>query len=201
MGEKNQASYLAQSITVSTSKNISGGGVPAESFSLGERLRLANLLTKDNQPRLVALRAPRGARVACARALRTGLAVDAFELSCMELHRIRGAWVVEARSAWPGYVLVEPASGVDPSELADALGAVGALTSLESALVRRLGGATHVIQISQGRIVDGRLAVDFGPLAGLEPLISRIDRHRRLAWLEPEPGRAIAVGLEVTSKS
>lgn len=113
------------------------------------------------------------------------------------MRREGGAWVARAESVWPGYVLAEPAPGADPG----ALDAVGALTPAESALVRRLGGAAHVVQASQGRIVGGRLVVDFGPLVGLEPLVVHIDRHRRLAWLEPEPGRSIAVGLEVTSKS
>ena len=113
------------------------------------------------------------------------------------MRREGGTWVARAESVWPGYVLAEPAPGADPG----GLGAVGELTPAESALVRRLGGATHVVQASQGRIVGGRLVVDFGPLVDLEPLVAKVDRHRRLAWLEPEPGRSFAVGLEVTSKS
>ena len=143
------------------------------------------------------LRAPRGPRVACARALRTGLVADAFELTRMALRRVRGTWIASAEPVWPGYVLAEPAEVADLEEL----GAVGALGGLESALVRRLGGSSHVIQVSQGRIEDGELRVLFGPLAGLEALVAHIDRHRRLAWLEPEPGRRFAVGLEVTSKT
>ena len=143
------------------------------------------------------LRASRGPRVACARALRTGLVADAFELTRMALRRVRGTWIAAAEPVGPGDVLAEPAEGADPEDL----GAVGALGGLESALVRRLGGSSHVIQVSQGRIEDGELRVLFGPLAGLEPLVAHIDRHRRLAWLEPEPGRRLAVGLEVTSKT
>ena len=115
----------------------------------------------------------------------------------MALRREGGAWVARTEPVWPGYVLAEPVLGADALEL----GPVGQLTRLESALVRRLGGTSHVIQPSQGRIENGQLVVLFGPLMGLEPFVRRIDRHRRLAWLEPEPGRAIPVGLEVTSKS
>ena len=119
----------------------------------------------------------------------------------MSLRRESGVWVARAVAVWPGYVLAEPESAAASLEAAEKLGALGVLTSLESALVRRLGGESHVIQISQGRIDAGRLYVPFGPLAGIEPLVRRIDRHKRLAWLEPEPGRRMSVGLEVVSKS
>ena len=141
------------------------------------------------------LRAPRGVRATCARVLRSGLATDAFELTRVVLRREGGTWVLRTEPVWPGYVLAEPACGFG----ADDLDSVGALTPAESALARRLGGASHVIQASQGRIEAGRLVVDFGPLVGLEPLVTKVDRHCRLAWLGP--GRGIAVGLEVTSKS
>ena len=129
--------------------------------------------------------------------MRSGLATEAFELSRVTLRRAGGVWVAAAEPVWPGYVLADAAS----QEAVEELGAVGSLTAAESALVRRLGGSAHVIQLSQGHIAGGRLVVDFGPLMGLEALVARIDRHRRLAWLEPEPGRRLAVGLEVTSKS
>ena len=179
-----------------TSENLAGGGVSAESPRLTRESRPSELLTTDDRPAYLVLRAPRGERLACARALRAG-AVDAFELTRIVLRREAGTWVARAEAVWPGYVLAEPAPGMD----ADTLAAVGALTTAESALVRRLGGASHAIQASQGRIEAGRLVVDFGPLVGLERLVTKIDRHRRLAWLGPEPGRSFAVGLEVTSKS
>lgn len=197
MSTNDQRMRIASVLTAATSNNIAGGGVSAESLQPGDGPRSSNLLTKDNKPSYVVLRAPRGARVACSRALCSGLFSDAFELARVSLRRTGGTWVARTEPVWPGYVLAEPAPGVAEKDL----GAVGSLGPFESALVRRLGGAAHVIQPSQGRVVGGRLVVDFGPLAGLEPLVSKIDRHHRLAWLEPEPGRRIPVGLEVTSKS
>ena len=197
MIDESQPMRVARPFIASTSENAPGGGVSTEHSPFGDVARLTSLLTKDNKPTYVVLRAPRGPRVACACALRTGLVADAFELTRMALRRVRGTWIAAAEPVWPGYVLAEPAEGADPEDL----GAVGALGGLESALVRRLGGSSHVIQVSQGRIEDGELRVLFGPLAGLEPLVAHIDRHRRLAWLEPEPGRRLAVGLEVTSKT
>lgn len=197
MGDARQTMRSTQPFSPSTSINSAGGGVPAESIRPDERPRIVNLLTKDNKPSYLVLRAARGARSACARAMRSGLATEAFELSRVTLRRAGGVWVAAAEPVWPGYVLAGAAS----QEAVEELGAVGSLTAAESALVRRLGGSAHVIQLSQGHIADGRLVVDFGPLMGLEALVTRIDRHRRLAWLEPEPGRRLAVGLEVTSKS
>lgn len=184
---------------LSTPQNAAGGGVSAEYSEPAAAQSAAELLApeKNNSPYLV-LRAGRAGERACAeRALRSGLARDAFSLARVALRREHGAWVARTEAIWPGYVLVEPAEGI----IADDLGAVGSLTPIESALVRRLGGASHLIPVSEGRIVAGRLEVRFGPLAGLEPLVRRVDRHRRLAWLEPEPGRRIPVGLEVVSKS
>lgn len=198
MGERRDNTALSLCPAwASTTENVSGGGVSAESFQLDDCLQLANSPTADGAPRYAVLRAPRGVRATCARVLRSGLATDAFELTRVVLRREAGTWVARAEPVWPGYVLAEPAPGL----AADDLAAVGALTTAESALVRRLGGASHVVQASQGRIEAGRLVVDFGPLVGLEPLVAKVDRHRRLAWLEPEPGRSFAVGLEVTSKS
>ena len=203
MGERNSAATVSPMLPswALTSENLAGGGVSAESPRLTRESRPSEPLTTDDRPAYLVLRAPRGERSACARALRAG-AADAFELTRIVLRREAGTWVARAEAVWPGYVLAEPTPFLAADDLAaDDLAAVGALTTAESALVRRLGGAPHVIQASQGRIEAGRLVVDFGPLVGLEPLVMKIDRHRRLAWLGSEPGRSFAVGLEVTSKS
>ncbi len=197
MGENNQLAASKAPFWPSTSQNAAGGGVSAETFAQSSSAELTNLLTFDNNQPLLVLRSARSSRATCARAMRSGFVRDAFALSRMALRREGGTWVAHVEPVWPGYVLADPAPGVDPAELAP----LGQLTQLESALVRRLGGATHVIPVSEGRIQNGQLTVLFGPLMGLEPLVRRIDRHKRLAWLEPEPGRAIPVGLEVTSKS
>lgn len=201
MTEKTNTALGPVPFAVSTCKNLAGGGVSAET-SCPDALQLARtLLAKDlatsTAPYLVLPCSAGRERSACERALASGLVADAFSLLRVTLRRESGIWVARTAPLWPGYLLATPTS----PDAADKLGAAGTLTLLESALVRRLGGSSHVIQASQGRIDNGQLRVLFGPLAGLEPLVRRIDRHRRLAWLEPEPGRSIAVGLEVTSKT
>ncbi|MDM8270171.1 hypothetical protein [Thermophilibacter provencensis] len=197
MSAENKTTLSALPFSASTSQNVAGGGVSAESFQLRNSSELKTLLTIDNRAPFVVLRALRGERLTCARALRSGLATDAFSPQRVALRREGGTWVAHVEPLWQGYVLAEPAPGVT----AEDLGAVGQLSQLESALVRRLCGSSHVIPVSEGRIQSGQLTVLFGPLMGLEPLVRKIDRHKRLAWLEPEPGRRIPVGLEVTSKS
>ncbi|HIZ46132.1 MAG TPA: antitermination protein NusG [Candidatus Olsenella pullistercoris] len=186
---------------LSAPQNAAGGGVSAETSHPDVSQLAHTLLTKElaagTAPYLVLSCAAGRERSACERALATGLATEAFSPLRVTLFREGGIWVARTAALWPGYVLSAPAH----PRAAEKLGAIGSLTPLESALVRRLGGSSHVIQISQGRIEDGRLRVLFGPLMGLEPLVRRIDRHRRMAWLEAEPGRSVSVGLEVTSKT
>lgn len=74
--------------------------------------------------------------------------------------------------------------------------------------MRRIGDARHVIRMSVGDVVEGRLVVHEGALVGCEGLVAHVDRHRRSAWLQAaDPvlrdasGRGLRVGLEVVSKS
>ena len=61
----------------------------------------------------------------------------------------------------------------------------------------------HVMELSQGIIEGDQVRVVSGPLKGHEARITRIDRHKRLAWMDMSVfGRTktIRVGLEVVSK-
>lgn len=63
---------------------------------------------------------------------------------------------------------------------------------------------TKKISMSTGYIKDGRTYVTKGPLQGREKMISRIDRHKRLAKLRFAAGntdRELCAGLEIISKS
>ena len=63
---------------------------------------------------------------------------------------------------------------------------------------------TKKISMSTGYIKDGRTYVTKGPLQGREKMISRIDRHKRLAKLRFAAGntdRELYAGLEIISKS
>lgn len=62
----------------------------------------------------------------------------------------------------------------------------------------------HNLDMSQGYIVGDKMTIVSGPLIGHEGLIKKIDRHKRLAFLEVEMlGQisVIKVGLEIISKT
>lgn len=144
----------------------------------------------------VAVRAGRESAVA-RRVLRVaeGAALDAFVLRRELMRREEGAWRVRRDVLFPGYVIVETH---DPELLAQRLeilatqvqvlrgagNAVATLTEHEAAMVRALGGRTHTVGVSVGEIVSNRLNVISGPLMGLEGLVTKINRHKRIAYLD-----------------
>lgn len=76
-----------------------------------------------------------------------------------------------------------------------------ALTNDEKNLLESLLNEDHLIMHSTGIIVDSKLIVQEGPLVGKEGLIKKINRHKRLAFLDNVFGNVMKVPLEVTSKS
>ena len=59
------------------------------------------------------------------------------------------------------------------------------------------------MDFSEGYIQGEKVIVTKGPLKGMESKISRIDRHKRLAWLTVELfGRTVELqaGLEIVRK-
>lgn len=199
---KQQADMLADSRRADSYVNITSGGGSSAKDLLAEAETLG-LSGQASQTSYVVARVAAGREhAACQRIMRMGCVADVFPLERMALWRANGMWELRREPVWPGYVLVEPRYSLEQEDL-DALRSVGTLNPAESALIARLAGPDHVIGASQGVIEHGQLRVDFGPLAGLEKLVQRIDRHRRMAWLaiEPGQGRRLAVALEVTSKS
>ena len=64
-------------------------------------------------------------------------------------------------------------------------------------------GKTHTVEMSEGLIEGDKVTVTSGPLRGREAQISKIDRHKRLAWLDMRmfgSNKSIKVGLEIVSK-
>ena len=62
----------------------------------------------------------------------------------------------------------------------------------------------HEIEMSTGSICDGHLEVSSGPLRGMEDMVRKIDRHKRMAIIRTQMLQRemeMQVGLEVTEKS
>lgn len=76
-----------------------------------------------------------------------------------------------------------------------------ALTNDEKVLLESLLNDQHLIMHSTGIIINSKLVIQEGPLRGKEELIRKVDRHKKLAFLDNVFGKIMKVPLEVTSKS
>ena len=132
------------------------------------------------------------------------------------LRREDGAWTTVRERLFPGYLFVETD---DVNKVMERLARVPAFTRLlgigderviplspdEVAwLTVLMQPLDKVVEMSVGVIEGDRVVVTDGPLVGHEALISKIDRHKRLAWLDMHMfGRTktIKVGLEIARKS
>ena len=127
--------------------------------------------------------------------------------------RYNGAWHTERKIMFPGYVFIV---SDNPEELVTKLRLIQGLTKVlktgneivpisesEVKVLQRLGGDEQVVETSIGLIENDRIIITSGPLEGMEGYIKKIDRHKRIAWLEIElMGRNMQaqVGLEVVEK-
>lgn len=131
------------------------------------------------------------------------------------MRREGGAWVRAEQLLFPGYVFVVTGSVENLArrlrELPFYARVIGGdsekfvpLTTEEVAWLTALTNVeTHVVEMSRGVIEGDRVVVWSGPLRGREGDIRRIDRHKRVAYLDMEMfGRTktIKVGLEIVSK-
>ena len=150
------------------------------------------------------------------RAVAGDAALGCFALRRQAFFREQGVWGLRETPVYPGYLFAtvrDAGAFVDALSLiasedvhlvgADGAGISACLTEREVRLIMELTDGGHVIGASVGRIVDGRLVVERGPIRGREDLVTRIDRHRRCAWLDMgllgQP--SVSVALEVVSKT
>lgn len=135
---------------------------------------------------------------------------------CSEIaKRYGGTWHRAQRTIFPGYVFVDTndvdglKSGLRTiDELTKVLGYEEGATPLnedEVAWLNAIVGADdHVARMSEGVIEGGKIVILSGPLMGHTGMIRKIDRHKRMAWVEVKMlGRTtlIKLGLEITQKS
>lgn len=125
----------------------------------------------------------------------------------------KGKWVTTEKALFPGYLLVDTD---DAEDLAVKLRNIEGFSQLlttdkklfplydnDEIFVEKLYNEKGIFDMSEGYIEGDQIKVTSGPLCGLEGLIKRIDRHKRLAQLELKMfGRTIntSVGLEITEK-
>lgn len=126
---------------------------------------------------------------------------------------ISGEWHIQERILFPGYVFL---IAQNLECLVNGLKKVIGLTKLigigdqivplvqeEVELLMRIGTDKQLVEMSSGIIENDRVRILSGPLMGMEGNIRRIDRHKRIAYLEIEMfGRTVEmkVGLEIIRK-
>lgn len=73
----------------------------------------------------------------------------------------------------------------------------------EEAFLKRLVGNKDEVELSYGIIEGGMVRVTSGSLMGMETVIRKIDRHKRIAYIEMQvfgDVKLIQVGLEIIEK-
>lgn len=127
--------------------------------------------------------------------------------------RFQGEWHIQERILFPGYVFL---IAENPEKLVNGLRKVIGLTKLigtgdeivplvqeEIDLLMKIGTDKQLVEMSSGIIENDRVQILSGPLMGMEGNIRRIDRHKRIAYMEIEMfGRTVEmkVGLEIIRK-
>ena len=125
-----------------------------------------------------------------------------------------GEWKDVETVLFPGYLFLDTDRPEEFSAAAKKMkGYIGLLknedvflpiSAAEEEIIRRLTGETGCAGISTGVIENGRLRVINGALFGMEKYITRIDRHKRKAYLEMKlfgDVRRFNAGLVVVEKS
>ena len=127
--------------------------------------------------------------------------------------KFRGEWTTKSLIMFPGYIFVITD---DPSSVMMKLRKIEKFARMvkfddmfipvsaeEQRILSRMSGDDDTIDTSTGIIEGDRIVVKEGPLIGLESRIKRIDRHKRLAYVEFSMGSRdveVELGLSIIEK-
>ena len=152
-------------------------------------------------------------RCQCQRLINSNVLERCFIPYYQQKKRFQGEWHIQERILFPGYVFL---IAENPEKLVNGLRKVIGLTKLigtgdeivplvqeEIDLLMKIGTDKQLVEMSSGIIENDRVQILAGPLMGMEGNIRRIDRHKRIAYLEIEMfGRTVEmkVGLEIIRK-
>lgn len=128
--------------------------------------------------------------------------------------RIQGEWQLVEERLTPGYIYLKTRDIESVSQalygvpsFTRLLGNDGGFIPLRRDEIAWLDSLTtqgkRVVDMSFGVIEGDKVVIQSGPLQGLEGLITKVDRHKRLAYLDMRfMGRmkTIRVGLEIVRK-
>lgn len=139
---------------------------------------------------------------------------ECFIPRCKRMKKFRGEWKQVDDILFKGYVFMIT-DYVD--DLYTQLKKVPDLTKLlgndgeniypiykeEAMFLSQFGGQKHLIDISIGYIEGDTIKVTSGPLMGMEGLIRKIDRHKRIVFIEVSllgQSRIVQIALEIIKK-
>ena len=124
-------------------------------------------------------------------------------------------WITEETALFPGYLFVD-SDEEQIEELATKLRNISGfnillstdgkflpLTESESEFAEMLYGSDGVFDLSVGIIEGDNIIIQGGPLTGLEGCITKIDRHKRKAYIELDMfgvKTKTCVGLEIVER-
>lgn len=133
----------------------------------------------------------------------------------LRLKKINGKWIEVEEILFNGYVFLVSDT---PDELFLELKKIPDLTKMlgkskneifplyddEVEFLKSLSNDGHVVEMSTGIIINDLVNITSGPLQGKEGIIKKIDRHKRIAFIEVElfgKTTIAKVGLEIISKT
>lgn len=140
---------------------------------------------------------------------------DCKVLYCIHKKRYLGEWHEEREQFLPGYIFLvtddSAAAAKVMKEITEFTRLLGSgreacpIGKEEEKLLEKLAGDQDEIGMSYGVIEKGVLKIRDGVLAGLEPAVKKIDRHKRKGYIRlslPDgQEKLVGVGLEITEKS
>ena len=151
----------------------------------------------------------------CQRLIPKEILIECFIPKTKRVRKIRGSFHEREEILFKGYVFVI-SDAIDDlyqslkliPELTKVLGNDGSnilpILKEEAIFLLKFGKEDHIVDISKGYIIGSKIMITTGPLVGNEGIIRKIDRHKRIAYIEVklfDQITTVKVGLEIISKS
>ena len=151
----------------------------------------------------------------CQRLISKDVLQECFIPKTKRVRKVRGIFYEREEILFKGYVFMIT-DAIDDlyqclkliPELTKVLGNDGSnilpILKEEVIFLLKFGKQDHIVDMSKGYIIGSKIMILTGPLVGNEGIIRKIDRHKRIAYIEVkliDQITTVKVGLEIISKS